>query len=126
MEKRVQEHENAINDNILPRLEQVEVNQKSHEQKMAAIEKSLIDVQMGQKDLAATVLKSGQTNTEIQMQSQNMITQLLGLVGNKNESDTTVTIKKLDTREKVLVALFGGLFGAGGVAGVIAAFVALN
>lgn len=126
LEERVLQHEKAINSNILPRLEKVEVNQKSHEEKMAAIEKSLIDVQMGQKDLATTVLKSGQTSTELQMQSQQMITQLLGIVDKKNESETTVTIKKLDTREKIAVALFGSLFGAGGAAGVVAAFVALN
>lgn len=33
--------------------------------------------------MATTVLKSGKTNKEIQMQSQSMITQLLSLVGKK-------------------------------------------
>ncbi|MED3891453.1 hypothetical protein P4601_16210 [Peribacillus frigoritolerans] len=62
--------------------------------------------------MATTVLKSGKTNKEMQMQSQSMITQLLSLVGKKKESETTITIKKLISRKKIVVALFGGLFNS--------------
>lgn len=139
MEHKVQEHDDTIKNEILPRLERVEGNQETTKQKveetleenrlnrerMKALEKQLMDVQMGQKDLANTVLRSGQTSTELQMQSQNMINQLLGLVGSKNESETTVKIKKLDTREKIVVGVLSGIFGAGGLAGVILALQSL-
>jgi hypothetical protein len=135
LEQKVNSHDIAINEEILPRLEAVEKDSKEHKEKMkllednmktqkeqmTTIEKSLVSVQLGQKDLETTVLKNGQSNTELQMQSQNMIQSLLSLVGNKNESEAQVTIKKLDTREKIVVAMIGGLFGAGGLAGIFIA-----
>jgi hypothetical protein len=141
LEQKVNSHDIAINNEILPRLANVEKdsqesikrmnvleeNMKSQKEQMTTIEKSLVSMQLGQKDLETTVLKNGQSNTELQMQSQNMIQSLLQIVGSKNESeaqvalkksevDAQVTVKKLDTREKIVVAMIGGLFGAGGLA----------
>lgn len=146
LEQKVNNHEIAINQEILPRLEKVEKESQEHaeqmkllqenmkvqKEQMTTIEKSLVSVQLGQKDLETTVLKNGQSNTELQMQSQNMIQSLLSLVGNKNESEAQIALKKseiegqvktkkLDSKEKITIALISGLCGAGGLAGIFVA-----
>jgi hypothetical protein len=146
LEQKVNSHDIAINEEILPRLANVErdnqdsikrmnvleENMKSQKEQMTTIEKSLVSMQLGQKDLETTVLKNGQSNTELQMQSQNMIQSLLQIVGSKNESeaqvalkksevDAQVTVKKLDTKQQIIIALISGLCGAGGLAGIFVA-----
>ena len=123
LERKVSEHDEAINKNILPRLSQMEDRQKHYEEQAEALKTGLLEVQMGQKDLANTVLKTNQSSTDLQMQSQNMISQLLTVVAGRDQSQTTVTVKKLETKEKVTIALISGLFSAGGIGAIFALFI---
>lgn len=123
LEKKVSQHDEVINQDILPRLSQMEDRQKHYEEQAEALKTGLLDVQMGQKDLANTVLKTNQSSTDLQMQSQSMISQLLTVVAGRDQSQTTVTVKKLETKEKVMIALISGLFSAGGIGAVFALFI---
>jgi hypothetical protein len=146
LEQKVNSHDIAINNEILPRLANVEKDSQEHSKRMnlledtmksqkdqmTTIEKSLVSVQLGQKDLETTVLKNNQSNTELQMQSQGMIQSLLQLVGTKSENETQVAlkkseveaqviVKKLDSKERIVTAFIGGIFGAGGLAAIFIA-----
>ena len=125
MEKKISEHDEVINNNILPRLKIVEEMQVNFGGEVAALKTDLAKVQTGQanlekgqKDLELTVMKDGK-------ETRDLLKPFADHVLNQAEFDARtkkeVAIKKMDTREKVFLSIFG----TGGVAGIIAGVVAL-
>ena len=125
MERKISEHDEVINNNILPRLKIVEEMQVNFGGEVAALKTDLAKVQTGQanlekgqKDLELTVMKDGK-------ETRDLLKPFADHVLNQAEFDARtkkeVAIKKMDTREKVFLSIFG----TGGVAGIIAGVVAL-
>lgn len=116
MYKTVEAHEKAIHDNILPRLEGLEKEHMLFKQEMTSFKTELMSVQKGQKDLELTVMKDGKETRDL---LKPFADHVLRQVEFGAQSEKDIAIKKMDTREKILTALFGG-----GIAGIITAVVA--
>jgi hypothetical protein len=114
----LEKHEKEIHDNILPRLEAVEKAQAEFQKEVATIKTDLMGVQKGQKELELTVMKDGKETREL---LKPFADHVLKQVEFDAQSEKELKMKKMDTREKVLT----GIFGAGGLAGIIAAIVTL-
>lgn len=114
----LEKHEKEIHDNILPRLEAVEKAQAEFQKEVANIKTDLMGVQKGQKELELTVMKDGKETREL---LKPFADHVLRQVEFDAQSEKDLEMKKMDTREKILT----GIFGAGGLAGIIAAVITL-
>lgn len=119
--KTLENHEKAINAEILPRLELLEKEQLVFKQEMTSLKSDLLSVQKGQTELELTVMKDGnQTRDLLKPFAEHVLKQ----VEFEAQSEKDIAIKKMDTREKILI----GFFGAGGIAiisAVISGIVAM-
>lgn len=111
-------HEKEIQENILPRLEAVEQAQAAFQKEVANIKTDLMGVQKGQAQLELTVMKDGRETREL---LKPFADHVLKQVEFEAQSEKDLKMKKMDTREKILT----GIFGAGGLAGIVAAIVTL-
>lgn len=113
VEKMVINHEELIKGDILPRLEIVEKAQADFTQQVETIKAS-------QTSLELTVMKDGQ-------QTRDLLTRFVDHFFKTDEqmikTKEKVTLRKLGTKEKVLLALIGALVGSGGVLMSIAAIL---
>lgn len=116
--KTLESHEKAINAEILPRLELLEKEQLVFKQEMTSLKSDLLSVQKGQTELELTVMKDGNQTRDL---LKPFADHVLKLAEFEAQSEKDIAIKKMDTREKI----FMGIFGTGGVAGIIAAIVTL-
>lgn len=104
----------AVNNEIFPRLEILEREQLQFKQEM-------LNVQKGQKDLEVTVMKDGKETRELLKPfADHALKQMEFDAQTKKE----IAIKKLDNKDKATVALYGAI-GSGGVVTIIAGFFAL-
>lgn len=116
--KTLEEHENAINGEILPRLEILEKEHQEFKMEVKSLKTDMLNVQKGQTELELTVMKDGnQTRDLLKPFADHVLKQ----AEFEAQSEKDIAIKKMDTREKI----FMGIFGTGGVAGIIAAIVTL-
>ncbi|MER2119194.1 MAG: hypothetical protein ABS935_02945 [Solibacillus sp.] len=119
--KAIENHDKAINAEILPRLELLEKEQLVFKQEMTSLKSDLLSVQKGQTELELTVMKDGnQTRDLLKPFAEHVLKQ----VEFEAQSEKDIAIKKMDTREKILI----GFFGAGGIAiisAVISGIVAM-
>lgn len=112
--KTLEDHGNAINVEILPRLELVEKEQLAFKQEMTSLKSDLLSVQKGQTELELTVMKDGnQTRDLLKPFADHVLKQ----AEFEAQSEKDIAIKRMDTREKI----FLGIFGTGGLAGIMAA-----
>lgn len=114
--KTLEDHDRTINIEILPRLELLEKEQLVFKQEMTSLKSDLLSVQKGQTELELTVMKDGnQTRDLLKPFADHVLKQ----AEFEAQSEKDIAIKRMDTREKI----FLGIFGTGGVAGIIAAIV---
>ncbi|MFF2857739.1 hypothetical protein [Peribacillus sp. NPDC058002] len=116
VEKKVQEHDQTINENILPRLEGLELEQATFKREISSLKTDLMGVQKGQKELEVTVMKDGKETRDL---LKPFADHVLKQAEFEYQTEKDIAIKKMDTREKV----FFSIFGTGGAAGIIAAIV---
>ena len=114
-------HDEAINAEILPRLEILEKEHQEFKMEVKSLKTDMLNVQKGQTELELTVMKDGnQTRDLLKPFAEHVLKQ----VEFEAQSEKDIAIKKMDTREKILI----GFFGAGGIAiisAVISGIVAM-
>jgi hypothetical protein len=118
LENKLIEHDEVIHKNVIPRLDALELEHVQFKQEMASLKTDLRGVQMGQKDLELTVMKDGKETRDL---LKPFADHVLKQVEFEAQTEKDIAIKKMDTREKILT----GIFGAGGLAGIVAAVVTL-
>ncbi|HCG4535573.1 TPA: hypothetical protein NJY08_004418 [Salmonella enterica subsp. enterica serovar Typhi str. AG3] len=118
MYKTLESHEKAIHENILPRLEGLEKEHMIFKQEISLLRTDLVSVQKGQKDLELTVMKDGKETRDLLKPFADHVLQQAQFGA---QSEKEIAIKKMDTREKIFMTIFG----TGGLAGIIAAMVTL-
>ena len=94
LEKKVSEHDDAINQNILPRIEKLET--EFHE-KVTALTNDVVRVQTGQaelvkgqKELELTVVKDGQANRDVIKETKDITNKLLDHVLRVDEKEKDI------------------------------------
>lgn len=108
-------------------IEKLKEADKKHEERLEGIEKAQQDfklqlesIKTSQKSLEVTVMKDGQ-------QTRDMLTKFVDHYFSTDVkrfvSQEKVTMKKLGTREKVILAVIGSLVGSGGILMSIAAIL---
>lgn len=112
--EQLQQHDEVIKQDILPRLEILE---KEH----LVFKKEMISFQKGQKELEVTVMKDGKETREL---LKPFADHVLKQVEYDAETEREIQIKKLDGKDKATVALYGAI-GSGGVATIILGILAL-
>ncbi len=112
----IKKHDDAINGEILPRLELLEKEQLVFKQEMTLLKTDLINVQKGQKELEVTVMKDGKETRDL---LKPFADHVLKKAEFDAQSEKDIAIKRMDTREKIFLAIFG----TGGLAGIVAAVV---
>lgn len=119
--KTLEKHDNAINVEILPRLEILEKEHQVFKQEMTSLKSDLINVQKGQKELEVTVMKDGKETRDL---LKPFADHVLRQVEFEAQTEKEVVIKKLDRKEKAVMAFWGAV-GTGGLATIVAAIIAL-
>jgi formate dehydrogenase maturation protein FdhE len=125
----IEKHEQVINKDILPRLAAVEKMQASFEkevstikQDLAAVQKGQISLEKGQIALENTVMKDGKETREL---LKPFADHYLNELKEEAETKKDIKIKQLDTREKIIIGLFSGVLGTGGLTGLVLGIMAL-
>lgn len=119
--KKVGEHDVAINQNILPRIEVLEKEHLDFKQEMTSFKAEMTNLQKGQKDVEVTVMKDGkETRDLLKPFADHALKQMEFDAKAKQE----IAIKRLDNKDKATVAFYGAL-GSGGLVTIIAGFIAL-
>ena len=110
LEKKVSQHDEAINQDILPRLEKLEKVTTEFQEKVSGLTNDVVRVQTGQaelvkgqKDLELTMVKEGQANREVIKETKDVANKLLDHVlrVDEKEKDTEAEIvrKKAEAEE---------------------------
>lgn len=110
LEKKVSQHDEAINQDILPRLEKLEKVTTEFQEKVGALTNDVVRVQTGQaelvkgqKDLELTMVKEGQANRDVIKETKDVANKLLDHVlrVDEKEKDTEAEIfrKKAEAEE---------------------------
>lgn len=119
--KTLETHEKTINAEILHRLEILEKEHQEFKMEVKSLKTDMLNVQKGQTELELMVMKDGnQTRDLLKPFAEHVLKQ----VEFEAQSEKDIAIKKMDTREKILI----GFFGAGGIAiisAVISGIVAM-
>lgn len=114
MFKIVEEQGKTISENILPRLEILEKEHMAFKQEVTSLKADITKVQSGQKDLELTVMKDGKETRDL---LKPFADHVLMQAQFEAQTEKDIAIKRMDTREKIFLAIFG----TGGLAGIIAA-----
>ena len=96
-------HDRLINDDILPRMKVMEDNQKR-------LEVEMMNVRNGQTQLENTVIKESQSTRDL---LNKFVDHTLQISHTKVQGKQDIQLKKLDTKEKVLVGIIA-IFSTGG------------
>ncbi|WP_419882806.1 hypothetical protein ACN6MY_03795 [Peribacillus sp. B-H-3] len=122
----IEKHEQVINENILPRLEGLEMEHAHFKQEMASLKTDLMGVQKGQvqlekgqKDLELTVVKEGQASRDIMNENKAFTKKLLDHVLRKDEKETQAVIDRTKQKWELFGKISLAIFGAGGLLVVI-------
>lgn len=128
LEKQLQD----IKDDYGPRLERVELEQSEFRKQMEGIKLDNIKVQSGLASVDGTVQGMGR---ELKTLSDNvstdgketraMLTKAFDHVMEGNNSNSNFKFAQLQTREKVILAIVGGLCGGAGIWAGIAGLIAV-
>lgn len=113
--KTLENHDKAINAEILPRLEILEKEHQEFKMEVKSLKTDMMNVQKGQAELQLTVMKDGKETRDL---LRPFAEHVMKQVEFEAQSEKDIAIKKMDTREKILI----GFFGAGGIA-VISAVI---
>ncbi|WP_141719897.1 hypothetical protein [Domibacillus iocasae] len=110
----LQEHEQLIKEDILPRLKKVEDAQMEFTKQVESIKSS-------QTSLELTVMKDGKETREL---LRPFADHYLNKVTAEGQAAKDIKLKRLDTREKVVIAIVSTIFGTGGLTGIIVGVMA--
>lgn len=97
---------------------QLQHAQEKFQIEVADFKKDLVGVQKGQAQLELTVMKDGKETRDL---LKPFADHVLKQAEFDAQAEKDIKIKKMDTREKILT----GIFGAGGLAGLVAAIITL-
>lgn len=111
-------HEELIHGNILPRLDVMEKEHKAFREEVTTMKSDLMGVQRGQAQLEVTVMKDGQETRALLKQ---FVDHYFKQDSDEAQAEKDLKIKRLEARQNIMTAIFG----AGGLAGVVSAIVAL-
>lgn len=120
-----QEHEELFNQNVLPRLAQLEKEQKEYRLQLGEVKNQVSNVssevklvQASQGDLKNTVER---TSGDLMGLVKELVTGQNKLLISDSDNKAKVSVAQLDNKGKVLI----GIFGAGGIAGLFAQMPAI-
>ena len=119
--KKVGEHDELIHRDIIPRVEVLEKENSIFKQEMTALKAEVIGMQKGQKELEVTVMKDGKETREL---LKPFADHVLSQAQYGAQTEREIAIKKLDNKDKAMVALYGAI-GSGGLVTVVAAILAI-
>jgi hypothetical protein len=121
------EHDQTIKDNILPRLVKVEEAQEAlsgqmgeMQGQMGKMQNDVTKVQAGQSQLELTVMKDGEKTRDL---LEKFVTHVLDQSKAAAKTKEKVTLKQLSVKEKIILGAFGVISGGGGLA---ACFMAIS
>ena len=151
LERKVGQHDETINKDILPRLEKLESVTSEFQEKVGTLTNDVVRVQSGQADLAKgqkelelTVVKEGQANRSVIEQTRKSFEKLLDHFINRDnqdhQSETQMAQRKADAEEKKAASdaqirsqrwelagkLLTVLFGGGGLIALIVQYFLNN
>ncbi|ARK26021.1 hypothetical protein SporoP37_15960 [Sporosarcina sp. P37] len=116
----LKEHDDLIHQDILPRLAEVEKAQLDYNRQVTEIKSS-------QTNMELTVMKDGQETRNIlnKFVDHYFETDRAKLKTERDviKVDEKITLKRLSTREKIVIGIVGGLAGSGGLVGGITAVI---
>lgn len=125
----LERHDELIHHDILPRLEKVEKAQVDFSTQVQTIADQVQDIKSSQTNLELTVMKDGQETRGIlnkfvdhyfAADNQRMETQRDVI-----HRDERITLKRLSTREKIVLGIVGAIAGSGGVLAGVAGLMQL-
>lgn len=119
--EKVGEHHELIHRDIIPRVEVLEKEHSVFKQEMTALKSEIIGMQKGQKELEVTVMKDGKETREL---LKPFADHVLSQAQYGAQTEREIAIKKLDTKDKIAVALYGAV-GSGGLVTIVAGIIAL-
>ena len=102
-------------------IERIIVEQENIVVHLDAVKQGIDQIIVSQKELQNLFSRQIQINHDIHADNNNMISTLLKIVDTNSKSKARIKVKTLELKEKVLL----GIFGTGGLAGIIAAIVSL-
>lgn len=102
-------------------IERIIVEQENIVVHLDAVKQGIDQIIESQKELQNLFSRQIQINHDIHADNNNMISTLLKIVDTNSKSKARIKVKTLELKEKVLL----GIFGTGGLAGIIAAIVSL-
>lgn len=111
--KMLYRHDQLIQEDILPRLKRVEDAQVDFTKQVESIKAS-------QTSLELTVMKDGQETRGL---LNRFVDHYLETDSVKHASNERVTLKRLSSKEKVVIAVLGTIAGSGGLIAAIATLV---
>ena len=118
MENKVKQLDETVYHDVIPRIEAVEKIQQQLITEVPQIKTDLAKVQTGQAELQLAVLKDGKETRKL---LEPFAAHYLSDLDQQRQNEKDIKIKKMETREKIIVAVAGGLFGTGGLAAIILA-----
>ncbi|WP_273128107.1 hypothetical protein [Bacillus weihaiensis] len=124
MEKKITEHDEkfkVVDEELEKHREQIlqlQHAQEKFQSEVTDLKKDLVGVQKGQAQLELTVMKDGKETRDL---LRPFADHVLKQAEFEAQTEKDIKIKKMDTREKILT----GIFGAGGLAGIVAAIITL-
>lgn len=102
-------------------IERIIAEQENIAAQLDVVKQGIEHIMVSQQELQNLFSRQIQINHDIHADNNNMISTLLKIVDSNSKSKAKIKVKTLELEEKVLL----GIFGTGGLAGIIAAIVSL-
>lgn len=132
-------HEQQLNgeDGLFPRVENLEKWREIADSELTAMKNDMKEMKLGQQDLKNTVNRVENTIVAV-LNSQTstldkVLTYSLEIKKATEETDRTIinskaqeNVARFTSKEKIIVGIFASIFGAGGVAGLVTAIIAVT
>jgi len=130
----INEHEKLLKDDVIPRITTLEEWKATAIKQIDEFNRELVDFRqqiqqtnINVQDVKQTVTQYGQANATV---TQKLLDHVLDIKDVQEKNEATFKMAQLKSNEKVIVKRFstkekivGTLFGAGGLAGIIAAVI---
>jgi len=116
----INEHDEVINEDILPRLREVEKIQVELKKSQEEFTKEIALVRHAQSSLELTVMKDGDRTRAL---LERFVDHYFGTDDKKLVMREKVTLKRLSTKEKIVIGIATALGGTGGVLAGISAII---
>lgn len=102
-------------------IERIIVEQENIAAHLDVVNQGINQILVSQQELQTLFSRQIQINQDIHVDNNNMISTLLKILDTDSKTKAKIKVKTLELEEKVLL----GIFGTGGLAGIIAAIVSL-